>query len=61
MAKKIIEAYKEGKGDWPWRVRIDGKADPRNRDFESVDDIRKTYEALQDAGYYKDYEIVVIG
>lgn len=59
MAKKIIEAYKGGKGDCPWRVRIDGKTDPRNRDFKDVPDIRDTFAALQEAGFYEGYEIIV--
>lgn len=54
---KVIEAFNTHKGEFPWRVWVDGKPDPRNRDFESLDDVRKTYEVLQAEGYYKDYEI----
>ena len=56
--KKTIEAINTGNGAWPWRVLVDGKPDPRNRDFEGLTDIRKTYAKLQAAGYYVGYSIV---
>lgn len=53
MAKRItIYKEKEAKG-WPYRVLIDGQKDPRNRDFEDKSDVYETFDALQDAGFYK--------
>lgn len=54
---KTIEAFNTNQGAFPWRVTVDGKPDPRNRDFESMMDVRKTYAILQAAGFYKDYTI----
>lgn len=54
---KTIEAFNTQKGYFPWRVLVDGGKDPRNRDFESYDDVKKTYAILQKMGFYQDYKI----
>lgn len=54
----IIRAFCTGVGEFPWRVTVDGKEDPRNRDFEDFNDVKETYTILQEAGYYKGYEII---
>jgi len=54
---KTIVAFNTNVGEFPWRVYVDGKPDPRNRDFESYDDVKKTYAVLQAEGYYVGYEI----
>lgn len=43
----------------PWRVLVDGKPDPRNRDFESPSDIRRCYDDLVLAGLVEDYKLIV--
>ena len=58
MAHKII-AFNTHCGAFPWRVKVDGHADPRNRDFESRQDICECYEILQAEGFYKDYQIII--
>lgn len=51
---KLITIYKEiGAKGWPYRVLIDGQKDPSNRDFEDKSDVYETFDALQDAGFYK--------
>ena len=58
METKTIIAYDRGYGEWPWRVLVDGKKDPRNRDFESFEDVKRTYRVLQAAGFYHGYTVV---
>jgi len=51
----IIEVYKNAKPkdkSYPWRVRIDGKEDPRNRDFHNRVDILDSFKTLNLEGYY---------
>lgn len=54
---KTIEAFNTHKELFPWRVLVDGGKDPRNRDFESYDDVKKTYAILQKEGFYIGYQI----
>lgn len=57
---KIITIYKEDRiKGWPYRVLINGQKDPSNRDFEDKTDIYKTFDALQEAGFYKGYTFEV--
>ena len=57
--EKTIQIYcLSGVSGFPFRVLIDGKKEPRNRDFEDRVDVRRTYRELQDAGFYKGYVIV---
>lgn len=44
----------------PFKVFVNGKKDPRNRDFENAADVRSCYEALQEAGLVKDFTISVL-
>jgi len=58
--EKIITIYKlDGVKGWPYRVLIDGKKDPCNRDFEDREDVRTTFAALMEAGFYKGYTFEV--
>ena len=59
-AQHIITVYKPETVEHPWaplRVLVDGKPDPRNREFESLRDIHETYALLQANGFYRDYFI----
>ncbi len=47
----------ENGGTFPWRVTINGKADPRNRDFESPADARRCFDDLYVAGLIGEYTI----
>lgn len=53
MAKRITIYKESGAKGWPYRVLIDGQKDPSNRDFEDKSDVYETFDALQDAGFYK--------
>lgn len=44
----------------PWRVIVNGKADPANRDFVDPSDIEDTYDALRDAGLIEDYSLTIL-
>ena len=51
-----IEVYRNpnpANKKFPWRVRINGEEDPRNRDFENKADLLDSFKALNDEGYYK--------
>ena len=56
--EKTIVAFYSGKGEFPWRVKVDGHADPRNRDFEGIADVRETYAILQAEGFYLGYTVI---
>lgn len=44
----------------PWRVIVNGKADPANRDFVDPSDIQECYDALRDAGLIEDYSLTIL-
>lgn len=58
MAKYIVAYRRKVDSIAPWRVKVDGKADPRNREFQDPQDIRDTYELLKMHGYYQGYELM---
>jgi hypothetical protein len=41
----------------PWRVKINGGPDPRNRDFKDPADIKECFENLQANGFYRNYVV----
>lgn len=59
MFRGVITAFrlKKNKSEYPFRVLVDGKPDPRNRDFRDLKDIRDCYEYLQIHGFYVGYKI----
>lgn len=62
MTTKLV-AYKlrhpEHK-DTPWRVIVNGKADPVNRDFKDPADIMELYDYLRDEGLVEDYTLTIL-
>ena len=60
-SKHTIKAYILGsKAKCPWRITIDGKEDPCNRDFKDPKDIREWFETMTAYGYYIGYELVFL-
>ena len=58
--KHTIEAYLAGTPECaPWRVRIDGKADPVNREFADKKDIVDTFALLMANGFYEGFELII--
>lgn len=44
----------------PWRVLVNDKADPANRDFKDPTDIQECYDALREAGVIEDYSLTIL-
>ncbi len=61
MAKGTITAFrlKKDESECPFRVLVDGRHDPRNRDFRDMKDVRDCYKYLQIHGFYVGYEIKI--
>ena len=57
-----IKAYRreDDNSKCPWRVLINGKEDPLNRDFKDKQDIHDWFDTMTANGFYKDYDLIFI-